>query len=94
MAETIYNREEQWGVIRYNFQADEFTADVRQGQDPEPFSPIGIGWVIIGGCNLECIHCYGNLEQLPRVVLSTTNCLAIVDRIIEAKVMRVTISGG
>ncbi len=87
-------RQESWGFIHYDYDKDKFFAEVLQGQDPLPFSPLGIGWVIIGGCNLKCIHCYGNIEQLPNVMLSTTECLTIIDRIVEAKVMRVTISGG
>lgn len=88
-------REESWGKIYYRFDTDEFRAEVQQtGVEPLPSFPIGVGWIIIGGCNLKCIHCYGNLEALPRIVMSTDNCMTIVDRIIEAKVMRVVISGG
>ncbi|MBY0473198.1 radical SAM protein [Patescibacteria group bacterium] len=87
-------RDEIWGRVIYNRQNDEFSAEVMNGDQPLPSSPIGIGWVIVGGCNLKCIHCYGNVEELPSVVLSTNECLTIAERIIEARVMRVVISGG
>ena len=87
-------RDEIWGRIIYDLQNDEFSAEIMNGDQPLPASPIGIGWVIIGGCNLKCIHCYGNAEELPSVVLSTNECMQIADRIIEARVMRVVISGG
>jgi molybdenum cofactor biosynthesis enzyme MoaA len=87
-------RQEHWGSIRYDFARDEFSAEVRPGTIPLPTSPIGLGWIVIGGCNKHCIHCYGNAEQLPRQILPTADCLAIADRIAEANVMRVTLSGG
>lgn len=90
----ILTRTEPWGTIYYNFETDEFNAQVRLGADPIPVSPIGVGWIIIGGCNLKCIHCYGNIEDLPRYVLSTNECMQIVDRILEANVLRVVVSGG
>lgn len=91
------SRQESWGTLRYHFERDEFTADVhysKKGVHLVPSAPIGIGWVIIGGCNLRCIHCYGNSEELPRVVLSTEECLEIVDKMAESKILRVVISGG
>lgn len=94
MLKDTHVRKESWVFIRYNYKNDEFSAEILQGQKPTPCSPIGIGWIIIGGCNLKCIHCYGNIEQLPNIVLSTTDCLFIADKIIEANIMRVTISGG
>ncbi|HVY72441.1 MAG TPA: radical SAM protein [Candidatus Paceibacterota bacterium] len=87
-------RDEIWGRVIYNHEDDEFSAEVMNGTQPLPASPIGIGWIIIGGCNLKCLHCYGNIEELPSVVLSTNECIAIAERIIEARVMRVVISGG
>lgn len=94
MLKNTYVREEPWGFLYYNYKNDEFSAEILQGEEPIPYSPIGIGWIIIGGCNLKCVHCYGNIEQLPNIMLSTTDCLFIADRIIEANIMRVTISGG
>lgn len=94
MKQDLYYRDEPWGRITYRQSTDEFSAEVKNDADPIPTTPIGIGWVIIGGCNLKCIHCYGNAEELPKIVLSTADCMRIVDRIAEAKVMRVVISGG
>jgi MoaA/NifB/PqqE/SkfB family radical SAM enzyme len=90
----ISSREEKWGQILYDVANDEFRAEVIGNSIPTPKSPVGIGWIIIGGCNLKCIHCYGNAEALPSVVLSTNDSFQIVDKIIEAGVMRVVISGG
>lgn len=87
-------RDETWGKLLYSFKDDSFSATVISGQKPILSSPIGIGWLIIGGCNLKCVHCYGNAEELPKIVLSTNEAFRIVDKIIEAKVMRVVISGG
>jgi MoaA/NifB/PqqE/SkfB family radical SAM enzyme len=90
----ITKRVEPWGELYYNFDMDEFTARVKPGHNPIPQTPIGIGWLIVGSCNLKCIHCYGNAEQLPKIVLSTADCFHVVDRFIEADVMRVVVSGG
>jgi MoaA/NifB/PqqE/SkfB family radical SAM enzyme len=87
-------RPEPWGVIRYDFQSDEFRAEVEDGKIPIPSAPLGVGWLPTGKCNKKCGHCYGNLEELPPDNLSTEDCLTIVRRLVESKVMRVTISGG
>lgn len=87
-------RDEPWGKIIYNFEKDSFSAIVAGNKEPLPSSPIGIAWLVIGGCNLKCIHCYGNAEELSKIVLSTKEILHIVDKIIEAKVMRVVLCGG
>jgi MoaA/NifB/PqqE/SkfB family radical SAM enzyme len=90
----IISRAEAWGEVIYDPVADEFRASINAGSDPVPATPIGVGWIIIGACNLQCIHCYGNVEELPRKVLSTSECIQVVNRLSEAKVMRVIISGG
>lgn len=87
-------RKESYGRIFYNQALDQFSAEVIKDAPLFPSSPIGLAWIIIGGCNLKCIHCYGNKEELPSVVLSTRECFAIVDRIIQADIMRVVITGG
>jgi MoaA/NifB/PqqE/SkfB family radical SAM enzyme len=87
-------RLESWGQILYDKQKDEFSAIVRAGVTPAPCAPIGMGWVIIGGCNQKCIACYGNAEGLPKKILSQPEALHIVDAISEAGIMRVVISGG
>lgn len=87
-------RIENWGQISYDKEKDEFSAVVRAGVKPVPSAPIGVGWVIIGSCNQECIICYGNAEALPRNTLSLSECLRVVDAIKDAGIMRVVISGG
>lgn len=91
---TIRARSETWGNISYDVAKDEFSAEIKAGHDPLPESPLGLGWVIIGNCNLKCIMCYGNAEALPTTVLSTQDALRIADAIVAAQVMRVVISGG
>jgi uncharacterized Fe-S cluster-containing radical SAM superfamily protein len=90
----IIRRAEKWGIISYDFSRDEFSATIRSSEPTCPSLPLGVGWIIIGACNKACIHCYGNAEQLPKRPLAKEECFAIVDRLAEAKVMRVTISGG
>lgn len=90
----IITRHEPFGFVYYNFTTDTFSAEVTREVSLVPQSPIGIAWVILGGCNLRCIHCYGNQEELPRMIMSTQQCFAICRKIADAKVMRVVISGG
>lgn len=87
-------RLESWGRIIYEGAKDEFRAAVRHGERPIPSAPLGVGWVINGGCNLKCIHCYGNAEALPTEELSTNDCIKVVEALAAAGVMRVVISGG
>lgn len=88
-------RSEPWGEVYYDKSTDQFSAIVRNADIPlVPATPIGIGWVIIGACNLKCVHCYGNAEELPKVAVSTSEAMKIVQRLVEANIMRVVISGG
>jgi MoaA/NifB/PqqE/SkfB family radical SAM enzyme len=86
-------RREAWGEVFYSFEDDAFYA-VTTGTEIIPSAPLGVGWVIIGGCNLRCGHCYGNEEALPRPHLRGDSVLRVADALIEADVMRVVISGG
>ena len=90
----VRTRTESWGQILYDEEKDQFSAVVRAGLTPKPEAPIGMGWVIIGGCNQECIGCYGNAEELPKGILSNPEFIHIADAISEAGIMRVVISGG
>jgi sulfatase maturation enzyme AslB (radical SAM superfamily) len=94
MHNDIRIRKESWGTIYYDNVRDEFSADVYEGFQPRPEAPIGIGWLVTAPCNLKCIHCYGNVEDLPRKALSTEQQLKVADRIIQAGVMRQILSGG
>lgn len=93
-AKGLIQRSDSVGLVRYDCARDQFSAEIKEGAVLHPDSPLGIAWVIIGGCNLLCVHCYGNQEELPRVILSTKECLTIADKMIAAKVMRVVICGG
>lgn len=71
MSARIRERQESWGTIIYDNLRDEFSAKVFEGCVPVPRSPIGCGWLVTAPCNLVCIHCYGNVEDLPSKRLST-----------------------
>ena len=94
MAVRIRKRQESWGTIIYDNLRDEFSAEVNEGCVPVPQSPIGCGWLVTAPCNLKCIHCYGNVEDLPSERLSTPQQLKVADEIIRAGIMRQILSGG
>jgi MoaA/NifB/PqqE/SkfB family radical SAM enzyme len=87
-------RNEVWGKLIYDFDDDEFRAEVTPGQHPVLKAPIGIGWIILGACNQNCIMCYGNVEELPKGRVSLGDALRIAQAIKDAQIMRVVISGG
>jgi MoaA/NifB/PqqE/SkfB family radical SAM enzyme len=89
----ISSRTEPWGRLLYSFEDDEFSA-VYTGGEMLPSGPIGVGWVIIGACNLVCRHCYGNAEALPRRAVRGDAALQVADALVQSGVMRVVISGG
>jgi MoaA/NifB/PqqE/SkfB family radical SAM enzyme len=94
MSVRIRERQESWGTIIYDNLRDEFSAEVYEGCVPVPQSPIGCGWLVTAPCNLKCIHCYGNDEDLPSERLSTPQQLKVADEIIRAGIMRQILSGG
>ncbi|AGC43368.1 heme biosynthesis protein [Myxococcus stipitatus DSM 14675] len=94
MSVRIRERHESWGTIVYDNLRDEFSAKVYEGCEPVPQSPIGCGWLVTAPCNLKCIHCYGNDEDLPSERLSTPQQLKVADEIIRAGIMRQILSGG
>nr|UYH37524.1 radical SAM protein [Myxococcaceae bacterium MCy9487] len=94
MSTHIRSRKESWGTIFYDNALDEFSAEVHPGCTPTPESPIGIGWLVTAPCNLKCIHCYGNVEDLPSERLTTAQQLKVADEVIRAGVMRQILSGG
>lgn len=87
-------RQEAWGKLLYDADKDEFSAEVLPGHQAIPKAPIGIGWVIVGGCNAKCGICYGNDEELPRGHLALRDAFKLVNALKEAEIMRVVISGG
>src|ERR1700722_3990194 len=63
----ILSRVEEWGSIVYDFKRDNFSAKTRNLSfriKPEP--PLSIYWLVVAPCNLRCVHCYGNVEEMPR----------------------------
>ena len=94
MLDRVSSRRENWGEIYYRYREDEFFAVANEGDSLSPSAPLGVGWVILGQCNLQCIHCYGNAEALPSRFLRGEAVMKVADRLVEAEVMRVVISGG
>jgi MoaA/NifB/PqqE/SkfB family radical SAM enzyme len=88
-------RMESWGSIHYDFETDLFYAESQiNPEDIVPEAPLGVYWLVTAPCNLRCIHCYGNVEELPRANPNKNVQREIADRIIESGAMRVTLAGG
>ena len=58
-----------------------------------PERPMQITFDITYRCNAHCIHCYANASS-QGIELDTETTLKIIDKIIEAKPLVLTISGG
>jgi hypothetical protein len=58
MKVSSFVRHEPWGKILYDRAADEFSAEIRSGAVPLPGAPIGIGWIIVGACNIYFLNCF------------------------------------
>lgn len=56
-------------------------------------SPLHIHWEITNKCNFNCMQCFQKNDE-NQVLLSNEELLVITDRIIDAKVFQVSISGG
>jgi len=54
--------------------------------------PLSVGWLITGKCNLNCLHCYWNEEELPRGIANLERLLVIAKKIVKAWIPRVSIS--
>ena len=88
-------RTENWGAVTYDFESDLFSARIHdQNTEIVPEAPLGLYWLVTAPCNLKCIHCYGNVEELPRGVSNDEAQIRIADRIIESGALRVTLNGG
>lgn len=89
-------RSETWGTVVYDFERDLFFAESKlsAGEAITPEAPLGLYWLVTAPCNLKCIHCYGNVEELPAKSLTTRDQRIIADRIISSGAMRVTLNGG
>ena len=54
--------------------------------------PLSIWWIITWKCNLRCLHCYWNEEELPSNEVSYKEALLIAKKIIDSWIHRVSIS--
>lgn len=85
------NKISNW--IIYNKSKDQFSLDEGNSLDAINTNfPLSIWWVITWKCNLKCLHCYWNEEELPSDEVSSEEALIIAKNIIEAWVYRVSIS--
>jgi MoaA/NifB/PqqE/SkfB family radical SAM enzyme len=60
--------------------------------DTKCTTPLSVGWIITGKCNLMCIHCYGNEEELPSNEVSDSEAMIIASKIVSEGIKRVSIS--
>lgn len=51
-------------------------------------------WSITGKCNLRCRHCFLSAPQAKYGELTTEQCLDIIDKIADANIGRVSLTGG
>lgn len=54
--------------------------------------PLSIWWIITWKCNLKCLHCYWNEEELPSNEVSNKEALLIAKKIVDSWIYRVSIS--
>jgi MoaA/NifB/PqqE/SkfB family radical SAM enzyme len=87
-------RQESWGTVLYDFERDLFSAEAHSHREIVPEAPLGLYWLVTAPCNLRCIHCYGNVEELPKAATTREQQLFIADQIIASGAMRVTLNGG
>jgi MoaA/NifB/PqqE/SkfB family radical SAM enzyme len=88
-------RNEPWGKLIYNTARDEFIAEVNSSATLRVSRPLSAGCLITAKCNFRCGFCYGNLESLPQVELTTAEWSRIFHNMHrEWGLMRVDLSGG
>jgi MoaA/NifB/PqqE/SkfB family radical SAM enzyme len=90
----ITTRHEAFGEITYDSASDKFSAKLTSTARFSLSGPLGVGWIILGGCNLRCIHCYGNAEALPKGIIGREGALRVAQQLVDAGTMRVVLSGG
>ena len=62
---------------------------------PQYFKAPLVGlWEITRACNLSCIHCYNNSGKKLSTELTHSQRLDVAQQIVDAKIMRVCLSGG
>jgi len=81
-------------IIEYTKGTDTFSLvwDIKQLEHIYVSSPLSIWWLITWKCNLQCIHCYGNQEELPNQEITIEEAKIICDNIIDSWIYRVSIS--
>lgn len=59
-------------------------------------SPLNVLWSITPACNLRCLYCFPNVSFHSTVTeaLTLSDLLSIADKLIESRVLKVTLSGG
>lgn len=67
---------------------NDFLKEENIGERP----PLSIWWLITWRCNLYCIHCYWNLEDLPKEEIDSYDAMKLCDNIIQSWIQRVSIS--
>lgn len=53
-----------------------------------------IHWSITGDCNLRCKHCYISAPHKKYHDMTTEQCLAVIEQMVEANVQSVSLTGG
>ena len=84
---TFNKGEEQGSPILPKFIA--FSEDV-----PYLSSPRNVIWDVTYACNLNCPHCLTSSGTAHRDELSTEQALYIIDKLAEAKILSISLSGG
>jgi MoaA/NifB/PqqE/SkfB family radical SAM enzyme len=94
-APILQERHEDWGIIVYDSELDEFEAQICNESIARTVDrPLSAGCLITGRCNLHCKFCYGNDESLPKVELSGSEWKDIFAHLRSWGLMRVDLSGG
>lgn len=82
---------EHW--INYDKETDKFTLDKKSAlENVVTKTPLSIWWIITWKCNLNCLHCYGNEEELPTNETSADQAMQIAERIVSEWIHRLSIS--
>jgi len=85
------NKINNW--IFYIKEDDKFKLEDKYSlEDINTSFPLSIWWIITWKCNLRCLHCYWNEEELPSNEVSNKEALLIAKKIIDSWIYRVSIS--
>lgn len=79
-------------MITYDKESDKFLLS-GDFNDIEMNHPLSIGWLVTWKCNLYCMHCYWNEEELPSD-LSSEDAQIVCNKIIDSWIKRISLSGG